>query len=336
LSQQAIRLVTNARTVSEIVRNLIKLPNVLGLIRLLEQWPTARVHTHWGTTTATVAMVASEVTGRPWSFTLHRGDIKANNLLCLKAQSASFGRCISDQGREWATHLIGPRLGHKLMTIPMGIKVPAECSMRRANPTGSRITAFVPARLVPVKGHMVLIQAMRILQKQHGGRLQCVFAGDGPERGRLEAVVRHHGLSETVSFAGALSREDVMAWYRSGRVDMAVLPSIVTVDGEHEGVPVSLMEAMAHGIPVISTRSGAIPELLEGAGILVEPNNSAQLAEAIGALCSTRSLAQRIAAAGRAVVQRRFNVDTIVPDLMSRIVGSVPTPRLEPPSSIPD
>jgi glycosyltransferase involved in cell wall biosynthesis len=96
--------------------------------------------------------------------------------------------------------------------------------------------------------------------------------------------------------------------YEKSEVDVVIIPSIVTHDGEKEGIPVSLMEAMAYGIPVISTNTGSISELLgDGAGIMVPAKSSADIADSIWKLMQSKSLREKIARAGLRKVKESFN-----------------------------
>ena len=97
------------------------------------------------------------------------------------------------------------------------------------------------------------------------------------------------GLQGFVELRAAIPNDELLGLYRDNRVDLLVLPSITTPEGEHEGLPTVLVEAMSFGIPVISTNTGGIPELLsDGAGLLVREKSSVALADAIES-CDERS-----------------------------------------------
>ena len=117
---------------------------------------------------------------------------------------------------------------------------------------------------------------------------------------------------------GAIPHEKLMEMYKGGKVDLVVLPSIVTPQGEHEGIPVALMEAMAYGIPVISTNTGGIPELLSaGAGTIVEGKTPEQLVKAIGSLLEDADLRRKIGVAGYQRVKEEFNTAANVAGLIA-------------------
>jgi glycosyltransferase involved in cell wall biosynthesis len=172
-----------------------------------------------------------------------------------------------------------------------------------------------PANLLPVKGHKYLIEAIDIL-KRRGLEVSLWLAGDGELRQCLQKQVDRAGLSHQVSFLGQLSHTEVLRRYIEEMVDIVVLPSVDLGNGQHEGIPVALIEAMSNGIPVVSTTTGGVPELLNGgAGLLVPPQDSFSLANAIERLIKDPEVHKRIAGAGRRRVEEEFAVEKIVTEL---------------------
>ena len=105
-----------------------------------------------------------------------------------------------------------------------------------------------------------------------------------------------------------IPHEKLMGIYKSKKVDIVILPSVKTKNGEHEGIPVALMEAMAYSIPVISTNTGGIPELLsDKAGVIVEERNSQQLAVAIKKFIKNKNFREKIGRQGYERVCKEFN-----------------------------
>lgn len=177
------------------------------------------------------------------------------------------------------------------------------------------------ANFVEIKGHVYLVEAVRLLRGR-GVRVRMDLAGDGPLRGPIEHKVRDYGLEEEVKFLGPVPHERLMAQLQTGAWDLMVLPSIEDQAGAREGIPVSLMEAMSCEIPVISTSTGGIPELLaEGAGVLVPPKDPPALAEAIERLARNPVLRKQLAEAGRQRVQESFSLEKIVAELALRFAG---------------
>ncbi|MBN1393470.1 MAG: glycosyltransferase, partial [Pirellulales bacterium] len=176
-----------------------------------------------------------------------------------------------------------------------------------------------PANLLPVKGHEHLLRAMELL-KHNGVRCTLRVAGDGALQNKLQCLADELRLGSMVEFLGGVPHDRILEWYRRRLVDAVVLPSVDLGEGVHEGIPVSLMEAMAHGLPVISTTTGGIPELLhDGAGIMTPPKDPAALAEAIERLIRDPDLRTRLGAAGRKRIEEEFAVQSVVEKLLAEI-----------------
>jgi len=153
----------------------------------------------------------------------------------------------------------------------------------------------------------VALDAMRLLQAS-GVTLELRIIGDGPERERLESLIAERRIAN-VSFLGALEHERTRQEF--AEADLYIQPSITADSGDQEGIPVSLMEAMASGLPVVSTRHSGIPELvLDGhTGLLTDEGDAEGLAAAMTQLAGDRDRAQRLAEAGRAHVIQEFDRD---------------------------
>ena len=153
-------------------------------------------------------------------------------------------------------------------------------------------------RLVPVKGHSILIEALSILHKSNPDVLLLVV-GDGPLREYLEALVERLGLEQAVIFAG----------HQDQSYDFINMMDIFVLSSLHEGIPMVLLEALALTLPVIASGVGGIPEVVGHgtSGLLVGPDNAAELAAALGELIQDRTKAVALGSAGREQVEREFN-----------------------------
>jgi colanic acid/amylovoran biosynthesis glycosyltransferase len=301
-------------------RNIVVFPKALWLASVARKWQAEHIHAQWGLTTATMAMVASEMTGIPWSFTAHRGDIADSNLLVTKSERASFVRFISQSGRCMAEELGALRNARRHSVIHMGVALPTQPVLQKR--TDRRFIVLCPANLYPVKGHKYLIEAMSILQKS-GVACTLHLAGSGELLKELQEQVDLLGVNNNVSFLGHVPHEHLLQLYSESRVDAVVLPSVDLGNHLHEGIPVCLMEAMSYGVPVISTATGAIPELLhEGAGIIVPQQNSAALADAVERLIREPELRARLGISGRRRIEAQFAVERTVAELIVTIEES--------------
>jgi colanic acid/amylovoran biosynthesis glycosyltransferase len=175
----------------------------------------------------------------------------------------------------------------------------------RANPreAGSVPRFITVARLVEKKGVADAISAAATLSIP----FEYTVVGDGPLRSELEALARARGVADRVRFTGSLSRTRVAELLATS--DAFVAPSVTGADGDIEGIPVSIMEAMAVGLPVISTRHSAIPELVADgeSGFLVPEHDVAGLTRVMTALGVDAALRNRMGAAGRSIVERAFD-----------------------------
>jgi len=314
---RACGLLLHSRNAVTLLKNLLVYPKALWLGRLARAQGVDHIHAQWASTTATMAMVASELSGVPWSCTAHRGDIAMNNLLRQKLARARFVRFISESGLCMAEELGANPRQHDAPMIHGGVSLPA--ALPPAAAAAGPLRLLCPANLLPVKGHQYLLQALAILRDR---RVDCrlLIAGRGELKTRLENMAQDLSIQGMVQFLGQVPHDALLAMYTRGEIGLVVLPSVDLGNNLHEGIPVALVEAMGHGIPVLATRTGGIPELLhDGAGIMVPPKDPAVLADAMESLIRDAGLRQRLAAAGRARVREGWALDAVVARFLARL-----------------
>ena len=165
------------------------------------------------------------------------------------------------------------------------------------------------ARLVPVKNHALLLEACASLAAQ-GTPFTCVLAGDGKDRDAVAALRARLALDTAVEMVGALEQTDVRRLWQ--RASVGVLAST------SEGMPVSLMEAAACGVPVVATAVGGVPELVVDGetGILVPSGDVNKMTAALEWLLTDRELAARMGRAARRRAEERFSVTRQVDRLL--------------------
>jgi glycosyltransferase involved in cell wall biosynthesis len=297
-------------------KNASVLPKSLWLAGLVESWKPDHIHAHWGSTTASAAMAASSLTDVPWSFTAHRWDIAEDNRLATKIERAAFVRAISENGRQDLTSR--SRSATNIIVLHMGVALPAPAS---PPPDRTPMTVFVPGSLVAVKGHDVLFQAIARPEPTELG-IRLVLAGDGPLRSSLLELAGTLGVRERVTFLGHLPHADVLAALARREYDLVALASN-TSSGEKEGIPVALMEAMAHTLPVLATDTGGVSELIGGgAGMLVEAANDEALASALCELARDTDLRRSLALVGRSRIEEAFDIESVVDELVELFADS--------------
>lgn len=298
------------------VKNLVILPKALYTAKILKKTSISHIHAHWASTTATMAHVISKITGIPWSFTAHRWDIKENNLLRLKVKSALFTRCISAHGKKMMLDNVGKEYESKIKILYMGVNRREHVYSYTWRDNLFRIA--VPANLYFVKGHKYLIDACNLLKNRNIENFTCIFYGNGYLKNELIADIDKKTLTNHIRLPGQIPNEKLIELYETRKVDAVVLPSINTENGDHEGIPVCLMEAMAYGIPVISTNTGGIPELIgDGSGIMVKEKDSEAIAHAIETLMNDENIYRDLAEKGRNKVNTSFDIEVIAHKLLS-------------------
>jgi len=309
-------IVKHSRNLSIFVKNLLVLPKANYFVKLIRILDINHIHAHWGSTTSTMAYILSELTGVPWSLTLHRWDIAENNMLALKCSSAKFVRCISEDGKLETVDLIGDCFSNKLRVIHMGVKIPESSKPEAKN--HRQFVIACPANLRSKKGHYYLVEACKILVESNITRFVCFIIGDGPLKKVIWRQIQRLGLSGYIRMIDRIPHGDLLRMYINGEVDAVVLPSIIDPDHEREGIPVALMEAMSYSIPVISTKTGGIPELLGGgAGILINQKSSREIAESVKSLMYKPQLAKAVGIAGHRRVKKEFNLTGIIKYLIA-------------------
>jgi glycosyltransferase involved in cell wall biosynthesis len=209
---------------------------------------------------------------------------------------------VSDDVAEWLTRDLHVSRS-KVRVVRNGVSAESYrglegAAVKRIFTSNGRPIIFTSARLHEGKGHVYLLQAAKLIPEA-----LFVFAGDGPERGRLEAYARQIGVEGQVIFLG--HRNDVPQLLAA--CDMFVLPSL------YEALGLSILEAMAAGKPVVATAVGGIKEsVIDGVtGLLVPPRNPESLADAIRRLLYDRALATRIAESGRTRAVELFSSDAM-------------------------
>jgi colanic acid/amylovoran biosynthesis glycosyltransferase len=291
------------------MRNYAVLLRVGALIEALDRASATHVHAHWGGASSTLTMVAAEAVGIPWSMTLHRWDIGANNLLGEKIESACFTRVIS-RAAVADVRAIVPDADP--VVIHMGVAVEAR-AQEPAAPRGAGCRLLNVANFVEVKNHRDLVESFGRLRDLPDVTLDLV--GEGPLFPEIRDLVARLGLGEKVNLLGPLDHDELLRRLAGREWDGVVLTSAAAPDA-HEGIPVSLMEAMAAGIPVLATDSGGTRELIgEEAGALVPAGDLDALTSGLARFVSDPTFRERIGVEGHRRVSQDFNAEVVSREL---------------------
>lgn len=287
------------------MKNLLQFVEALVVWAHGEQIGVRRIHAHFGQAPATVAWFAAafgndiESGSWTWSVTIHGWHefvSEEASLLKEKVAAATFVVCISDFTLSQLMRIADRSTWDELHIVRCGID-PAKFAFRPLPAPSDPPVVVTTARLSPEKGHLVLLRALAVL-RDRGVVLRARLVGDGEMRHDLEAAAVTLGVAEQVEFLGALPPSAVADALASA--DAYCLPSFA------EGLPVSIMEAMAVGVPVVTTYISGIPELVvDGVtGWVVPAGNVERLADALEAATAGPTRADVVDAARTAVLER--------------------------------
>jgi len=276
------------------------------LARVLINNDIQHLHVHFAHVPTDIAMYASKMSNVKFSVTAHANDIFERGwLLREKVARSHFFATISDFNKRYLIDDMHVDAG-KLRIIRCGVDTRV-FSHRQRTMISSPITIGVIGRLVEKKGFDILIDAMNLLSKMSID-FKLNIAGFGPLESVLKSQVDQYQLNSNVTFLGALAHSDVAEFISS--LDVFVLPCKKDKNGDMDGIPVVLMEAMMSGVPVISSQISGIPELIinELTGLLVESDNVEQLVQAILKLTDSESLQQSLSTGAKNKVEQEFSL----------------------------
>jgi glycosyltransferase involved in cell wall biosynthesis len=281
------------------------------------------VHVHFANRAAHTALFLKEISGIPFSVTAHgqdfMKDLGSDDLLREICAAAEFVAAETDYSRDLLRQRCSSSAA-KIHKVYNGIdlqRFPGDASTERGGYSSPNTVPRVVSvgRLVAFKGFEDLIDACAELQRR-GVNVICEIIGDGPLRETLQAKIERLDLSSRVHLLGSLSQDAVLEKLQAA--DLFALASTTDAQGATDIFPTVILEAMASARPVISTRIAGIPELvLHGeTGILVCPNDTAALAQALGELLLDPDLRLRYGRAGRARIEQHFQIENTVAPLL--------------------
>ena len=281
------------------------------LAELLRGERVGRLHAHFATAPALVAMFTHWLTDIPYSFTAHARDIYVDQkprILRAEMKFADAVVTVSEYNRRYLSTEIYPAANGKVRCIYNGLDLRnfSFHPLLSSQPGTPMILSI--GRLIEKKGFVELLLACEILRRR-GQDFKVEIIGTGPWEDLLQTQTKRLHLQERVRFLGAQPQEVVRESFR--RATVFALPCIISGKGDRDGIPTVLMEAMASGTPVVSTSVSGIPELIESGkdGLLVPPNNPSRLADALNELLNAPALREKLTRAARAKIEERFSID---------------------------
>ncbi len=283
------------------------------LVKQFKKNGITHIHAHFALSGAKYAMLISTLTGIPYSFTIHAHDIFLKNsadTMVDKFNRAKFVASISRFNENYVMEHYPAVKRQRFRIVHCGIEM-AQFPLRdyHENET-KKLRIISTGRLVEQKGFRYLVKACAILKNEMEIDFVCNIIGEGVERAALEKIIGQQKLTGYVNLLGAMEHSSVKKMLLDA--DLFAMPCVVTHDGTMDGIPVALMEAMAIGVPVISTKISGIPELInEQAGILVEEKDSQAMAKAIAEfarLCHSERI--EMGRQAHSIIEKEFNSAT--------------------------
>jgi len=290
----------------------------LWLCYQLRQNEITQIHAHFAHDPASMAFWAHQLLGIPYSFTGHAKDIYCYSETQLKEKihAARFVVTCTGHNRENLQRV--SQNGTPIHCLYHGI------DFEKFKPVGRKKTEPVlilaVGRLMEKKGFYYLIEACKIL-KAEGFPFQCQIVGDGPLRDHLAAHIENAGLSKLVTLPGKLTHQRLIPLYY--RASLFVSPNILLANGDRDGIPNVIIEAMAMELPVVSTRISGIPEAVRHdiTGLLVEERNTEALAAAMLAILINPWRAGQMGRAARVHAKKMFSLQNNVHKLKELLVA---------------
>jgi glycosyltransferase involved in cell wall biosynthesis len=275
------------------------------------------LHAHFAHDPTFVALLVHLLTGVSYSFTTHARDLYQiqRRALIRRAERATHVVTCCRANEVFLRSTLPQRLRSRVRLIHHGVDSEA---FRPGPPkSGSGAPRVVAVgRLVAKKGFEDLIRACGVVART-GQDFTCLIYGDGPQRAELSAVVESEELGDRVHLMGALTQRELVGVYQGA--DVFALTPFVTGDGDRDGIPNVLLEAMSCGLPVLTTDAGGISELVvhESNGLLLPPRDVDGIAAGLHALLRNAEFRTRLGESARATVAKGFDSKSLVAELVS-------------------
>ncbi|OPZ27166.1 MAG: Alpha-D-kanosaminyltransferase [Lentisphaerae bacterium ADurb.BinA184] len=282
------------------------------------------VHAEFAFVTADVARTMAAWLGRRFSVSAHAWDVYAQPPaeLARHLEGCAFVTACTQAARQHLDAVLPVPFRERLHLIRHGL----DFGSPRV-PDGGPSNAGLPlvlgvGRIEEKKGFCYLLDACDLL-RERGVTFRCVIAGDGSLLGRLAAMATTLDLGGCVEFTGRLNQEQLAGLYRQAAV--FVLPSVVARDGDRDGLPNTVLEAMDAGLPVVTTRAAAASEAIADgeSGFLVPPHDTEALADRIESLLRSPQLRRTVGGAARRRVREAFDIDRNVESLIRLFEDSI-------------
>lgn len=310
---------------AKVRRDTARLREALWLGPQLQKEGISHLHAHFAGIASRTAYWIKQLYGISYSFTGHANDIFEESDFPITTtdliRQAAFVVTETNYSRDWLKEH-SPEHAEKIYRVYNGIDIDMESPSPKAEAPARedarKAQILSVGRLIEKKGHRYLIEACALL-RDRGVDFAGTIIGDGPLRESLQAQIESLALGDRIRLTGALPFEEVRALFRCA--DVFALSCSPEADGGMDNFPTVIIEAMLHGVPVISTRLAGVPEMVEEkvTGVLLEESDSSALAEALETLINDRERSRAMGAAGYQRVSERFSVAVTSQELLDLI-----------------
>lgn len=308
----------NYKSVELLIKSLGVLPISLYFAKEIQHKGIEHIHAHWATIPTTSAVIISQMTGIPFSFTAHAWDIFIDQtMLAEKVKRAQFVFTCTGYNKKFLNSLLEKKYRDKVILNYHGIDFEKlEIPSREKD----KYFVFSIGRLCEQKGFAYLIKSCKILIEK-GYDIKCIIVGEGPDRKKLEKLIMEEEMEDVVLLKGIQPHSAIFEFFSKAAI--FVLPCVIAKNGDRDGIPNVIIESLAVQIPVISTNVSGIPEIIVNnqTGLVIPPRDEKSLANAMIFLLQNSEKQKMFAKNGRNLVEEKFDIKKNVADLVNILLN---------------
>lgn len=302
-------IINNLKSPKFLSRAIIVFPKAVWMSKKMVEENIEHIHSHYATHPALAAWIINQITGIPYGITVHAHDIFVDrSMLHQKLLDAAYIVAISEYNRNFLADHYGEWINQKTHIIHCGIYLENYKNEYVPFVKTGKFEIISIGSLRPYKGFVFLLHACYMLKQEIGANFRCRIIGGGELQSSLVREIERLNINDVVDLVGPKNQTEVAKLLKEAHC--YVQPSIITNNGKMEGIPVSLMEAMASGLPVVATEISGIPELvIDGeTGILVPFGDPKSLFFATLRIYNDPQISSILSGRGRKMVLSEFDI----------------------------
>ncbi len=313
-------IISNLDDPITLLKTLAIFPKSILISEKLKNMGITNIHAHWGTIPATSAWIVAAINSSDFTFTTHAWDIfKADNLFEHKIHASKSLITISEFNKKYILNKYKGVDPEEIKVLYLGIDLNQFNPQKTAK--NQPFTILSIGRMVEKKGFHYLLEAVKILKdKNIPIKCQIIYV-DGPYNNVIFDICRDLKLDDTVEFHKDIPQEKIVDYYNAA--DCFALPCVIAEDGDIDGIPTVILEALAMELPVVSTDISGIPEVVidNETGLVVKPEDPKALTFALETLYRDKAERKRLGRKGRQLVNEKFSLSKNVDKLVDIIKG---------------